>query len=358
MTRSVLLSSAVAAAFLCGGPAQAQSRALPDFDQGIDARGALEELRHRRPGPDESWAHPNFYRTERDCTLIAFKATDPLVSPRVTLESREYQERCYPGGPNGERHCRDEWVWTERRHVRVEIVGRGAMLPWEEDSFEVCLDGRWLSARVHDASHEYSLAERGDTFIARAGRKVPALPDPVGVINESFTYDGGKGNFVLSLRDRWASYYAGEQTVLKVKLRRHREGWFDDTLLEREFSFPAAETYAVNFAELASQMNPKPQNGKKYYVEWRFKRVGKISKDKWQKSWESDKAVFGQASASGLEAQGFDERRKPCWFQRVEKEDCLYRCDDGRTLRRPVLVRDPFDEDGQVIACPQLVIPF
>lgn len=355
MTRSVLLATAVAA-LLSGGPAQAQTRSLPDFDQGIDARETFDHIRRHRPGTDERWAHPNYYRTERDCTLISFKATDPLVSPRVTLESRQYQERCHPSGPNGGQTCHDEWVWTERRHVRVEIVGRGEMLPWEEDSFEVCLDGRWLDARVYDASHEYSLAERGDTILARAGRKVPALPDPVGIINESFAYDPAKGNLVLGLRDRWASYYAGETTVLKVKLRRHRQGWFDDTLIEKELSFSANETYSVNFADFANELNPKPENGKKYYVEWRFKRQGKISKDKWQKSWESDKAVFGQASTFAAQAQG--ERRRPCWFQRVEKDECVYRCDDGRTLRRPVLVRDPWDDDGQVIACPQLVIPF
>lgn len=356
MPRSLLLAAAVA--LVSGATAQAQTLAHPEFDQGIDARGALEGLRHRRPGPDELWAQPNYYRSERDCALISFRTTDPLVSPRVTLESREYQERCYPSGPNGERHCREEWVWTERRHVRVEIVGRGEMLPWEEDAFEVCLDGRWLNARVYDASHEYDLVERGDTIIARAGRKVPALPDPVGIISESFTYDGALGNFVLKLRDRWASYYAGETTAVKVKLRRHRQGWFDDTLLEKELSFPAAESYAISFADYANELNPKPQNGKKYYVEWRFKRAGKVSKDKWQKAWESDKAVFGEASAAGLSAQGFDERKKPCWFTRIEKGDCVYRCDDGRTLRRPVAVRDPFDDDGLVIACPQLVIPF
>lgn len=352
------VSALALAAVLGGGAAQAQSRATPDFDQGIDARGALEDLRHQRYGPDDRWAHPNYNRTERDCAVISFRPNDPLVSQPYTLESRQYQERCYPSGPNGERYCHDEWVWTERRHVRVEVVGRGEMLPWEEDAFEVCLDGRWLYARVYDASHEYSLSERGDSFIARAGRKVPALPDPVGVINESFAFDGASGNFALTLRDRWASYYGGDQTVFKLKLKRHRENWFDETLVEKEVAFPAADSYKLAFAQWASEMNPKPENGKKYYVEWRFKRAGKVSKDKWQKAWESDKAVFGQAAQpSSFQAQAA-AAREVCWFQRVERDQCLYRCSDGSTIRRPVQERDPWDNDGAVIACPQVVFPF
>ncbi len=336
------------------------------FDQGIDVKEVLSDIKES-PKPvaqTHDWqGRPLYRRSERDCANISFSPDDPLRSERVELESREYEERCHPSGPHGDRRCHDEWVRTERRNVRVEISGRGAMLPWERDVFEVCLDGQWLSARVIDASHQYFIQNpgwSGDTIEARAGGKTRSMPDPGG-ISARFGLDPETKNFVMDLTDRWASYYKGEATVLNVILKRHHRNWFDDTVLDKEISLPAGESASVRFADFASEFSRALVPGKNYYVKWRFKRSGQVSKDKWVDYRETDKAGFGAAAAAenlALSSPGGFASITTCRLDRFEARDCVYKCSDGSERRRPIAEPDPLRPDAPVIACPQILIPF
>lgn len=47
-----------------------------------------------------------------------------------------------------------------------------------------------------------------------------------------------------------------------------------------------------------------------------------------------------------------------CRLSRIEKNDCVYTCNDGRERRSPVRENDPWDPRGPVIACPQILFPF
>lgn len=47
-----------------------------------------------------------------------------------------------------------------------------------------------------------------------------------------------------------------------------------------------------------------------------------------------------------------------CRLSRIEKDDCVYTCNDGRERRSPVRENDPWDPRGPVIACPQIIFPF
>lgn len=331
-----------------------------NFDQSLDIPGILGDIKENArttTSPGEALGrHPSALRTERDCAIFSFSREETL-SERVRLESREYIERC-EHDPHGGRRCHEDWVWTERRHVRVLIEGRGEMLPWERDIIELCLEGRRLSGHVYDASHEYKLSLRrdDDTVIAKAGRKIASLPDPAGIYVEALRNDAAAKNFALDLKDRWASYYKGEQTKLSVTLKRHRDNWFDDTLIEKELSFPAGDFYSVRFADFASEFSQALVPGKKYYVKWRFSRPGSVSKDKWTKYWESGKTEFGAAAA----AQSIDALApRTCWYKTIEKNQCVYRCNDGSDYRQPVAQPNPWDRDPSgTIPCPQLVIPF
>lgn len=332
-----------------------------DFDRHLNLPEILSDIKEKAGTTQDGESlglRPSINRTERDCAIFSFSKDEPTLSERITLESREYVERC-DHDPRGGRNCREEWVWTERRRVRIQIEGRGEMLPWERDIFELCLEGRRLSGHVYDASHAYKLNLRrdDDTIIAKAGHKTPSLPDSAGIYISALRNDAAAKNLVLDLKDRWASYYKGEQTKVSVTLKRHRENWFDDTLIEKELSFTAQDSYAVNFADFASEFSQDLVHGKKYYVKWRFQRLGQVSKDKWTKYWESDKTEFGSTAAAALMFDALAPRT--CWYKTIEKNQCVYRCNNGGDYRQPVREPNPWDRDSSgTIHCPQLVFPF
>ena len=65
----------------------------------------------------------------------------------------------------------------------------------------------------------------------------------------------------------------------------------------------------------------------------------------------------------GVPAAAPDRTPKPrpatlCFLRRVEKDQCVYACRNGREYRSPVRLPEPGDRDTPVIACPQVVIPF
>jgi len=362
MRRSVILPAA--AALLCAGAWRAFAAPQIDFDQGANVPAVLEAVQEQAAAApahiDEGTRYrAEFDRWDRDCATISFGKDDPLRSERVLLESRQYQERCYPAGPRGERNCHEEWTHTERRSVTVRITGRGGMLPWERDVFRVCLDGYWLNAYVSDASHEYQLNTPGGwdggEIEAVAGRKVASEADPAGVIAQGLRFSGDTGNFVLQLKDRWAGFYEGEAVGLEIRLVRYHKNWFDSTVLKKELELPVADAYTVDFAEFADELKGKLQKGKTYYVKWRFKRVGKVSKRTWKGYWESQKAVFGEASAA---AADFQAQATLCFLSGMEKDQCVYKCRDGSMTRRPMDEPDPFGDGLPTVACPQVLLQF
>lgn len=292
-----------------------------DFDQGVDVKSVLAEIKGklevqgrlsgknkrgrgagrrgdgRRGGRRDEYTR-GFDRTERDCATISVRHDDPLRSERILLESRTFEERCrthVDRDGRERRDCREEWVHTERRQVRVEIIGRGEMLPWERDVFRVCLDGRWLNASVIDASHEYDLRVPGrydDTIQALAGGKIRSLPDPAGVRVSAFSMDAPTGNFKMELVDRWADYYQGERLSVSVKLKRHRKFWFDETVIEKEVSFSGGRSHSIAFSDFITDLKGKLKPGAEYYVKWRFRRLGQVSKNGWVDYRETGRAAY------------------------------------------------------------------
>lgn len=308
--------------------AASSTRALEhNFDQGVDIGRVVREVQKNAASKTSKIkvqdARALFDREERDCSTISFRVDDPMRSERIRLESRIYREHCwqvpdYPRPPRnprryaGEskgsfnaqrRECREEWVRTERRNVRIEISGRGDMLPWERDIFRVCLQGQWLSAHVVDASHSYSLdvpGWNGDTVFARATGKTQSNPDASGIQERAFGFDAGTGNFVLEMGDRWNTYYTGETVAFTIKLRRHHKNWFDSTILEKEIVLPAAEAYRIDFAQYVEELSGDLKPGKHYYVKWRFRRIGSVSKNDWQPYRETGKSQYNGAEIQGL----------------------------------------------------------
>ena len=321
-----MIATLIAAALMSAPVANALEHNL-NFDQGVDVSGLVKEMKKETKKVNHKSgfnARPLFDREERDCATVSFRPEDPATSERIRLESRIYREDCYdipdhprPPRPRDRqrlhsisssdvsamrRECRERWVRTETRHVRVEVSGRGEMLPWERDVFQVCLQGQWLTAHTIDASHKYTLDTpgwNGDTVFARAISKARSNPDPNG-IQAAFGFDQETGNFSLQLRDRWLEYYEGENVTFEVRLVRYHKNWFDSTALKKELTLPAAELNRVNFADYVSELSGDLAPGKEYYVKWRFKRVGQVSNDKWQDFRETGKVKYEGAAIKAL----------------------------------------------------------
>lgn len=268
-------------------PAVAFAAPTVDFDQGVDVAPVLTPAEGEAPAvpePDAEMVATS--RTERDCQAVEV-GSDVNESARVFLRSTRYERRCYPtGDPRGGQSCRDEFAGSTSWSGSVTFVGRSDMFPWEKDIVDVCLDGYWIDVYKINTTHKYDLQHDGgsDRIYLHAKQKIASWPDKHGLEIASWgAKDGGMG---VVFSDKWTSYYAGEKVRIEYKVRRHREGWFDDTLHEGTAEFDAAQTYALDFKD-------KFKNGKEYYVEWSFQRLGAVSTDRKMKRGDGPKAVFG-----------------------------------------------------------------
>lgn len=268
--------------------------AAVDFDASIDAAAVLGEARAAVVAADARAART--IRYDRDCATFHFGPNDGLVSRAVELRSREWVEECYQTGDprhGGGRQCHERPGHTYYERAQVTLTERRPLLPWESDTFQVCLEGPWVQARQFDSAYEYRRANsnRDGNVVAAPVQKTPMLPDPTGV-TATLAPDA-----VVTFADKWASYYAGETVMLKLTLKRHYPNWFDTVLLEKEVSLPVAAAYVLDLKADAAQMSEELRAGKPYYVAYQVMRVGAVSKPEYTKSIESNKAVYAPAAA-------------------------------------------------------------
>lgn len=284
----------------------AQASAQVDFDRGVNtklfAEKAAAELPVARPVP-------GFSHYSRDCARFAFGPADgDQVSDRLWLRSTEYIQECRTDyvqqchtvmvpGPNHTQvpqqqcqtvpvqHCWERPGMTWSQTAQVKVLAR-KLLPWERESFDVCLEGPWANFYVNEAAYKYSVGRQGnyDALYELAPQyKVPMAADENGLGYVDFSYSDGKFNFKVS--DRWAKEYAGEKVAIKVDL--YSEGWwvFNGYKGSKEFTFDAAGEYAMTFDEkdlekpASDDRSEDFRGAKKYFLKWGFRRVGAISKN-------------------------------------------------------------------------------
>jgi len=234
------------------------------------------------------------YRAERDCVNFRFKPEGPNVSEAVWLRSTEYREECYYSGDprrgGGGRVCHEVPGWTHRERVQITLEGRQKLFPWEDEIFEVCLEGNWLSAYALRVSHKYEAHRTGGDYTMTASERIPGSHDKNG-LSARVVFPAGGVKAVFT--DKWSSYYEGEKILVKAKLRREISNWPDSTIGEKEMTFSTAGSYEIDFSELAGKLS----GGKPYYVEYGFKRIGKVSKEQYLKTGDSPSAVYRQSLA-------------------------------------------------------------
>lgn len=267
-------------------PVLAETSAV-NFDQGIDASAILKQAKEAAK-TDTKVVDAQYVggrRTVQDCVTVSFGANDPAVSPTFSLRSVEYIEECYQTGDprnGGGRQCYERPGMSYHELASVTLQDRQPLLPWERDTFRVCLDGPWLSIYDIETAYDYRLISGGSyngRYVLAPGRKVAQRPDPVGVLGEL------DSAMRFSLKDKWTSYYAGESIEIKYALKKHVENWFDPVVAEGSVTVPVSESYLVDLSKSSGL-----QNGKSYYVEYSIRRIGKVSTDKFTRTLETNKA--------------------------------------------------------------------
>ena len=331
-----------------------------NFDQGIDVKDIVAQSETSDlKGPYPQYGH-NRVRYSKDCRNFSFGPSAYAVnSQRFFLDSTEYIEICRfvpkpkppptppppvnppkppnppvkpprpprpprpdnnGGGPReysaakdgphhgeyayaGTQNGRDgTWYCNERVgqsfHATAQVnIAPRKLLPWESESFEVCMEGPRVDFNPRSSPYSYSVDREGMydlAFNLTPRYRVPTPPDGDGLYATGFSFKDGK--FALSVGDRWAGEYAGEKVMVKVELFKDGFLFFNSNKGEKEFTFDAAAGYEVVFAENELVKNKDfvddsadKGGAAKYYVKWGFRRVGQVSTDDYMNKGKTDK---------------------------------------------------------------------
>jgi hypothetical protein len=278
------------AALVTAGLAAA-ANAQVNFDQGVDVKEVISQaVSSDLAIPAVPAGIRGHY--SRDCARFSFGPSDgELLTQKVYLRSTEYETVCHTvmvPGPNGthvpQQNCYERPGMTWHQYGQIKMTPR-KLFPWERENFEICLQGPWMDLYANAAAYKYSAKREGnyDTlFVLTPKEKTAMRPDADGLSLAEFSYANGK--FTLKASDKWAKEYAGEKVAIKVELYKDNALFFDTFKGEKEFTFDAAEGYAMTFNEKDLE-KPEADNNddfraaKKYFVKWGFKRLGAISKD-------------------------------------------------------------------------------
>src|SRR3989339_1050277 len=169
-----------------------------DFDQAVDTAKIIQDADNSVIA-DLSGTKPRYTgRTwyTRDCARFDFGPETPSDSDTAWLDSQEWIEECdivqvpvynntgHIVGYHPETRCRQRQGYMHyNRSVRLSI-GRRTLLPWEKETFDVCLEGSWMNLQPLSNAYEYSIAETGGyntQYTLTPVRKIPASPDPAGI---------------------------------------------------------------------------------------------------------------------------------------------------------------------------------
>ena len=290
--KKLILMAIVSAGFCAAAAAQV------DFNQGVN----VNEIISQAHASDLAIPMPASNRGTytRDCVRFSFGPSDnEILSQKVYLRSTEYDTVCHTvmvPGPNGTQvptqQCyeRPGMTWHEAGQIKMNAR---KLLPWERESFEMCLQGPWMNLYVNAAAYKYSAKREGnyDTlFVLTAQDKIAMKSDEDGLSAGDFSYADGK--YTFKVNDKWAKEYAGEKVAIKLDLYKDNPNWFDSYKGSKEFTFDAAEGYTLTFSademeKPAVDDNNDNRGSKKFYVKWGFKRVGVISKDNFVKKGET-----------------------------------------------------------------------
>lgn len=224
----------------------------------------------------------------------------------------------------GHYHYRSHWHYTGHHHyfegnffndtdvytgktrqvkVLTNFAGRDQkpVFPWEQESFGVSFngtDGR-VELKVADPSYEYAFPRmvepdpnQPDSFVfnVTVGPKI-LTPADSGAIQLVLYNEGG--TLEIRASDKWGRFYQGEETDLRILMKKTRRLWTDSVVMDATVTVPAAEVTKINLSDPKWRQYLKEdiQRGAEYYVpEWSFRRNNsKISEGHWIKKGEANR---------------------------------------------------------------------
>ncbi|HNW45195.1 MAG TPA: hypothetical protein PKI19_11870 [Elusimicrobiales bacterium] len=304
----------------------ATAGAQVNFDKGIDVKSIVSQV--NTDNNKDFYPYPvgsHFAYASNDCRSFSFgPSAGPVSSGRVYLSSTEYYEYCQTvpvqqchtvytqqchtvmvPGPNHTQvpqqqctqvpHQECHTVYQQQCYTRpgqtfqataqVNIAAR-QLYPWETESFNVCMQGQRVDFDPKNSPYSYDVNRVGMydlTFNLTPNYRVPTKPDQDGMSYAALVLKDGK--YTLTVNDKWADIYAGEQVAIKVEL--FKDGWwfFDSNKGQKTFTLNTAGKYELTFAEGDLTKNKdlmddgSEKGATKYFVKWGFKRIGKVSTD-------------------------------------------------------------------------------
>jgi hypothetical protein len=257
-------------------------------DNGIDVHALMQQGNPQgQPGGVAVLGDVSATRT---CAVATFKPGDGPTSAPMALQSVVTQRVCHMYW--GKNICGDQTVQTVSRNVVLTIKGAHELLPWETEAFSVCLQGEDLSAKTLTAAYQYGdpvyrAARNGQySVLEPAIRKIATAADPDGVALASFSEQAD--GLSVSFTDKWASYYTGDMTGLSVEVKHQQ--FFPELVpvFSLNTSQPAGPSYKFSFKDTEHKL----RTGDKYYVVWKFQRLGKVSTDAVQQGGRSQELVL------------------------------------------------------------------
>lgn len=99
----------------------------------------------------------------RDCKKITFGAADALVSPEVSLVSRETTQDCQNMGYPVGQICFPNTRYY-RENVKVALTEPRVLQPDQKEVFEVCLWGSFLSLKQVSPAYTYAVRQVPGAF--------------------------------------------------------------------------------------------------------------------------------------------------------------------------------------------------
>jgi hypothetical protein len=172
------------------------------------------------------------------------------------------------------------------RMIRVELRDRPAYQPWEADKVWACLNSQdgAFSAQPYEGPCEYKrVSEDASSAAFSCARRKPVKPDAAGISILSVSKD-----LTVTLKDKWAAEYAGENIELDVEVIRDVPGWFDASVGKVSMTVPVSDGYTLFLEDGVKKL----EYGKTYYVKLSFKRLGKISTADRVEAGRSAKVVY------------------------------------------------------------------
>jgi len=133
----------------------ASASAAINFDQGIDVKAAIDQAAASDVKLPEAKFNQLIDMT-RDCKKVTFTQNDPLISPEISLESRETWQDCQNMGPYVGQICIPSYR-TYRETPKLTITAPRELKPDQKEVFEVCLWGAFLSLKPVSTVYKYSV---------------------------------------------------------------------------------------------------------------------------------------------------------------------------------------------------------